>query len=83
MSGLRVGISRSTTYVLIIGCVVFGSSMSIQLIDPLTQGVYVLQDNQFKPLSRISSYDGQADALRRAPTVRNHIHSPSYHVVKH
>ncbi|KAL5534808.1 hypothetical protein ACEPAG_1272 [Sanghuangporus baumii] len=30
------------------------------------RGVYVLQDNQFKPISRISSYDGAADAIRRA-----------------
>lgn len=30
------------------------------------RGVYVLQDNQFKPIMRISSYDGRADALRRA-----------------
>ncbi|EJD04562.1 transport protein particle component [Fomitiporia mediterranea MF3/22] len=30
------------------------------------RGVYVLQDNQFKPISRISSYEGTADAIRRA-----------------
>ncbi|KAL1754115.1 TRAPP complex subunit trs33 [Schizophyllum commune] len=30
------------------------------------RGVYVLQDNQFKPIIRISSYEGRADALRRA-----------------
>jgi hypothetical protein len=34
------------------------------------KGVYVLQDNQFKPLSRISSYDGPQEALRRARAVR-------------
>ncbi|PAV21664.1 transport particle component [Pyrrhoderma noxium] len=32
------------------------------------RGVYVLQDNQFKPITRISSYDGPASALRRART---------------
>jgi len=30
------------------------------------RGVYVLQDNSFKPISRLSSWDGRADALRRA-----------------
>jgi len=30
------------------------------------RGVYVLQDNLFKPLSRISSYNGSADALKQA-----------------
>ncbi|KAG9045343.1 Trafficking protein particle complex subunit 33 [Tulasnella sp. UAMH 9824] len=30
------------------------------------RGVYVLQDNAFKPLLRMSSPDGSADALRRA-----------------
>ncbi|KLO17612.1 transport protein particle component [Schizopora paradoxa] len=32
------------------------------------RGVYVLQDNQFKPICRISSYEGQQDAQRRART---------------
>ncbi|CAL1696801.1 unnamed protein product [Somion occarium] len=30
------------------------------------RGVYVLQDNTFKPISRLSSWEGRADALRRA-----------------
>ncbi|KAJ7288409.1 TRAPP complex subunit trs33 [Mycena rebaudengoi] len=30
------------------------------------RGVYVLQDNSFKPISRISSWEGRADAIRRA-----------------
>ncbi|KAI0085698.1 NO signaling/Golgi transport ligand-binding domain-containing protein [Irpex rosettiformis] len=30
------------------------------------RGVYVLQDNAFKPIQRISSWQGRADALRRA-----------------
>jgi len=30
------------------------------------RGVYVLQDNSFKPISRLSSWEGQADALHRA-----------------
>jgi len=30
------------------------------------RGVYVLQDNSFKPISRLSSWDGRADALHRA-----------------
>ncbi|KAJ7505394.1 TRAPP complex subunit trs33 [Mycena galericulata] len=30
------------------------------------RGVYVLQDNSFKPVSRISSWEGRADAIRRA-----------------
>jgi len=30
------------------------------------RGVYVLQDNQFKPITRISSFEGTQDALRRA-----------------
>ncbi|KAI5122697.1 hypothetical protein M0805_009750 [Coniferiporia weirii] len=30
------------------------------------RGVYVLQDNQFKPIARVSSHEGSADALRRA-----------------
>jgi len=30
------------------------------------RGVYVLQDNSFKPISRLSSWEGRADALHRA-----------------
>ncbi|EPQ61240.1 transport protein particle TRAPP component [Gloeophyllum trabeum ATCC 11539] len=30
------------------------------------RGVYVLQDNSFKPISRISSWEGRADATKRA-----------------
>ncbi|TDL22370.1 transport protein particle component [Rickenella mellea] len=30
------------------------------------RGVYVLQDNAFKPILRISSFEGHADAVRRA-----------------
>ncbi|KAI0078523.1 transport protein particle component [Panus rudis PR-1116 ss-1] len=30
------------------------------------RGVYVLQDNTFKPVTRISSWEGRQDALRRA-----------------
>jgi hypothetical protein len=36
------------------------------------QGVYVLQDNSFKPISRISSWDGRAEASKRAKLVRPH-----------
>jgi trafficking protein particle complex subunit 6 len=34
------------------------------------QGVYVLQDNAFRPILRISSADGPADSLKRAKIVR-------------
>ncbi|KAJ6619440.1 TRAPP complex subunit trs33 [Mycena sp. CBHHK59/15] len=30
------------------------------------RGVYVLQDNSFKPVARISSWEGRADAIKRA-----------------
>ncbi|KZT24649.1 TRAPP complex subunit trs33 [Neolentinus lepideus HHB14362 ss-1] len=30
------------------------------------RGVYVLQDNSFKPISRLSSWEGRADATKRA-----------------
>ncbi|PCH33186.1 TRAPP complex subunit trs33 [Wolfiporia cocos MD-104 SS10] len=30
------------------------------------RGIYVLQDHSFKPISRISSYEGRAEALRKA-----------------
>nr|GAT60364.1 predicted protein [Mycena chlorophos] len=30
------------------------------------RGVYVLQDNNFKPISRVSSWEGRAEAVRRA-----------------
>ncbi|KAJ6557410.1 TRAPP complex subunit trs33 [Mycena vulgaris] len=30
------------------------------------RGVYVLQDNSFKPVSRVSSWEGRADAIKRA-----------------
>ncbi|KIY53795.1 transport protein particle component [Fistulina hepatica ATCC 64428] len=30
------------------------------------RGVYVLQDNAFKPVTKISSWDGRADAVKRA-----------------
>ncbi|KAA1468352.1 TRAPP complex subunit trs33 [Dentipellis sp. KUC8613] len=30
------------------------------------RGVYVLQDNTFKPIARVSSFEGRADATRRA-----------------
>ncbi|EKM60675.1 uncharacterized protein PHACADRAFT_65402, partial [Phanerochaete carnosa HHB-10118-sp] len=30
------------------------------------RGVYVLQDNSFKPIQRISSWEGRADALKKA-----------------
>ncbi|KAJ7212188.1 TRAPP complex subunit trs33, partial [Mycena pura] len=30
------------------------------------RGVYVLQDNSFKPVSRVSSWEGRADAINRA-----------------
>jgi hypothetical protein len=33
------------------------------------QGVYVLQDNFFRPIARISSWEGRADATRRAKLV--------------
>ncbi|KAF7965045.1 hypothetical protein HWV62_835 [Athelia sp. TMB] len=36
------------------------------LMDVDGQGVYVLQDNAFKPLARLSSWDGRADALHKA-----------------
>ncbi|KAF8880924.1 TRAPP complex subunit trs33 [Gymnopilus junonius] len=32
------------------------------------RGVYVLQDNMFKPITRLSSYESRADALKRART---------------
>ncbi|EIW86052.1 transport protein particle component [Coniophora puteana RWD-64-598 SS2] len=32
------------------------------------RGVYVLQDNAFKPLMRLSSWEGRTEALRRAKT---------------
>ncbi|KAF9444454.1 TRAPP complex subunit trs33 [Macrolepiota fuliginosa MF-IS2] len=30
------------------------------------RGIYVLQDNQFKPITRLSSWEGRAEAIRRA-----------------
>lgn len=33
------------------------------------RGVYVLQDNSFKPISRLSSWEGRADAVKRARLV--------------
>ncbi|KAH9850611.1 transport protein particle component [Lenzites betulinus] len=30
------------------------------------RGVYVLQDNQFKPLTRVSGWEGRADSLRKS-----------------
>ncbi|KAF8060771.1 TRAPP complex subunit trs33 [Lyophyllum atratum] len=30
------------------------------------RGIYVLQDNSFKPISRLSSWEGRADAVKRA-----------------
>lgn len=30
------------------------------------RGIYVLQDNSFKPIARISSWEGRADALKKA-----------------
>ncbi|KAF9649048.1 transport protein particle component, partial [Thelephora ganbajun] len=30
------------------------------------RGVYVLQDNSFKPIARLSSWDGRQDAIKRA-----------------
>ena len=33
------------------------------------QGVFVLQDNTFKPISRISSWQGRSEALKRAKIV--------------
>jgi len=32
--------------------------------------VYVLQDNSFKPIARLSSWDGRQDAIKRAKVVR-------------
>lgn len=34
------------------------------------QGIYVLQDNQFRPVTRISSWEGRAEAIRLAKIVR-------------
>jgi hypothetical protein len=34
------------------------------------RGVYVLQDNFFRPIARLSSWEGRADAARRAKLVR-------------
>jgi hypothetical protein len=34
------------------------------------QGVYVLQDNFFKPIARVSSWEGRADATNRGKLVR-------------
>ena len=36
----------------------------------LAQGVYVLQDNSFKPIARLSSWEGRQDATKRAKVVR-------------
>ena len=35
----------------------------------LVQGVYVLQDNSFKPIARLSSWEGRQDATKRAKVV--------------
>lgn len=32
--------------------------------------MYVLQDNSFKPIARLSSWDGRQDAIKRAKVVR-------------
>jgi len=50
--------------------IVFISLASIPDTFMTPQGVYVLQDNSFKPISRLSSWDGRADALHRAKLVR-------------
>lgn len=39
------------------------------------QGVYVLQDNKFKPITRLSSWEGRPEAIRRSKLVR----SPNVH----
>lgn len=66
-SGLRAGISKSIIFERIIGC----ASWSRNLIGThaRAQGVYVLQDNSFKPISRLSSWQGRADATKRAKLV--------------
>ena len=33
------------------------------------QGVYVLQDNSFKPLARVSGWEGRTESLKRARVV--------------
>ncbi|KAJ6512205.1 TRAPP complex subunit trs33 [Mycena vitilis] len=45
------------------------------------RGVYVLQDNSFKPIARISSWEGRAEAIRRAKLVRDLCHSLSVHSI--
>ncbi|TFY71405.1 hypothetical protein EVG20_g1613 [Dentipellis fragilis] len=39
------------------------------------RGVYVLQDNTFKPIARVSSFEGRADATRRAKLVESNSES--------
>ncbi len=41
------------------------------LPDSCSKGVYVLQDNSFKPIQRISSWYGRNDALNKAKVVRS------------
>ena len=76
-SGVRVGISRWIICGQIIGYVRTGAHSAKDSCLP--KGVYVLQDNAFKPIQRISSWEGRADAIRRARIVsdkrRHDIHS--------
>ncbi|KAF5341445.1 hypothetical protein D9758_014737 [Tetrapyrgos nigripes] len=38
------------------------------------QGIYVLQDNAFKTITRLSSWEGRADATRKAKLGSNSVH---------
>lgn len=71
--GLLSGINRLTIYERIIGYIErFSWNRHRTLLTTVFgQGVYVLQDNAFKPISRISSWEGRAEAVRRARLVRN------------
>lgn len=67
ISGRLVGISKLTIFVQTIG---YAGYCTFAVYDSLGyQGVYVLQDNSFKPITRISSWEGRADAIKKAKLV--------------
>ena len=67
--GLHVGINKLTICGQITECALLLLSASILTADHILQGVYVLQDNTFKPISRVSSWESRADATKRAKLV--------------
>lgn len=67
--GQRVGTSRSTICERIIECVRPVLSVDSCMLIVFGQGIYVLQDQAFKPIARISGWEGRAEALKKAKLV--------------